>query len=162
MPRLGKSIGIVGSEAAKFTPATEQAARELISRLLAGGAAVVSGGCHLGGIDSWAAEAGRELGLAVVEFLPQRRSWSGGYRERNERIAEKSSEVHCITVAELPAGYDGMTFEWCYHCKSKRHVKSGGCWTAKFARRIGRAGGIWVIQPDGGVVLESTWERRRA
>ncbi len=62
-------MGIVGSEKAKFTPFTQGVARLLIRRLLVEGKAtgVVSGACHLGGIDVWAAEVGKMLGLEVVE-----------------------------------------------------------------------------------------------
>ena len=132
-------IGIVGHEAAKFTPDTEAAAREIIRMLLESpDAVVVSGHCHLGGIDIWAEEIADALGREKLIFPPKNLRWSGGYKERNILIAQNSHIVHCIVVATLPAGYDGMRFEGCYHCNTPDHVKSGGCWTAKYARRLGR------------------------
>lgn len=128
-------VGIVGSEAAKFTPETAAKAKALIRTLLSapGVTEVVSGGCHLGGVDIWAEEIGLELGLVVTVHYPRVRSW-WAYKERNLKIAE-ADEVHCITVKELPAGYTGMRFSHCYHCHTNDHVKSGGCWTMKKARK---------------------------
>ena len=65
-------VGIVGHEAAKFTPETEHAARQIIRTLLATpDAIVVSGACHLGGIDVWAEEIADAMD-AVSESLHQR------------------------------------------------------------------------------------------
>jgi len=148
-------IGIVGSEAAKFTQTTEAAAKEIIrSHLgLELGLKVVSGGCHLGGIDLWAEEIGRDVCATwPLVYLPERRSWDGGYKQRNIEIAKKSDVVHCITVKELPDSYSGMKFKSCYHCNTDDHVKSGGCWTALYAKKLGKPAFRWVIAADG------TWE----
>lgn len=158
------NIGIVGSEGKKFTPTTENAARDLIRSLLrtqvpseipaATRNVLVSGGCHLGGIDIWAVEEAKKMGFdgvdGIKEHLPQTRTWNGGYKERNELIAWDSQEVHCITLKELPPNYIAQGFKhYCYHCETNTHVKSGGCWTVKFARRIGKIGYVWVICADG-------------
>lgn len=140
-----KRIGIVGSEGAKFTVETKLLAQRQIALLLHGATEVVSGGCHLGGIDQWAAEIGRSAGLRVTEFIPKSLRWSGGYKERNIQIAEYADVVRCITVKELPPGYSGMRFKLCYHCGTDEHVKSGGCWTVKYAKSLGKKGGIIVI-----------------
>lgn len=134
---MSVAVGIVGHEAAKFTPAGERAARALIRALLTapGVTKVVSGGCHLGGIDIWAEEAGRELELEVAVYKPARRTWEGGYKQRNLQIAEASDVVHCLVVDRLPETYAGMRFAECYHCHRSDHVKSGGCWTMHRARR---------------------------
>jgi len=53
------NIGIVGHETAKFTAETEAKARAIIRHLLdheGTDDVLVSGGCHLGGIDIWAEE----------------------------------------------------------------------------------------------------------
>ncbi len=137
-------IGIVGSEEVKFTPAGKVAALEIIRRLLSepGVTEVVSGGCHLGGIDIWAEEIGRELGLTITVFKPVSFSWETGYKPRNLRIARGSDIVHCITVDRLPESFSGMRFPSCYHCHTSGHVKSGGCWTMKKAAR----GQLHVVQ----------------
>jgi hypothetical protein len=130
-------IGIVGSEEAKFTKEGKEAALRLIFKLVSDPEVteVVSGDCHLGGIDVWAEMITKELGKKFTAFTPVKRSWEGGYRPRNLRIAHRSDVVHCITVRRLPPGYDGMTFPVCYHCKTNTHIKSGGCWTMKRAKK---------------------------
>jgi len=138
-------IGIVGSEAAKFTSDTEAKARQTIRSLLSHGDIVVSGACHLGGIDIWAVEEAKSLGLEYEEFPPARRSWEGGYKQRNLKIAQNSDKVVCITVKELPPNYDGMRFKLCYHCGTNEHVKSGGCWTVKEAKKMGKPGEVIIV-----------------
>lgn len=143
-------IGIVGSEAAKFTPLTEARARAIIRTLLGPPevTGVSSGACHLGGIDIYAEEeAGRmgKLDRALI-FPPKRRTWEGGYKQRNLAIVSASDEVHCITLGALPEGYTGMRFDGCYHCGTTDHVKSGGCWTVKMARRAGKRGVLHVLR----------------
>lgn len=136
-------LGIVGSEAAKFTPETEAAARAAIREAILrhGATKVTSGGCHLGGVDIYAEEEAKALGIPFEAFLPKTLSWEGGYKQRNLKIAQ-ADLVLCITVKELPTSYKGMTFKGCYHCGTKNppHVKSGGCWTAWKCKRQ-----EWVI-----------------
>lgn len=139
------SIGIVGNEGAKFTSRTEELAREEIRRLIAPYDKVVSGKCHLGGIDVWSIEEARKMGKEVEEFPPASKSWENGYKPRNIKIAEASDTVVCIVVAEYPEHYDGMRFKWCYHCKSQDHVKSGGCWTRLYAEKIGKNGATLIV-----------------
>lgn len=140
-------LGIVGSEQAKFTPETEERAREVIRRYLASGRydGVTSGGCHLLGVDIFAREEANALGLDFTEFLPVEHSWDRGYKPRNMKIARLADEVICITVRELPPTYTGMRFKLCYHCKTDTHVKSGGCWTVKYAQSIGKKGEVIVV-----------------
>lgn len=132
-----KHIGIVGHEAAKFTAETEQKARAIIREILSEpGVVLVSGHCHLGGIDIWAEEEAISLGFSqerMLIFPPKKLQWEGGYKQRNLQIAQHSQIVHCIVVTELPETYTGMRFKSCYHCGTTTHVKSGGCWTAKRA-----------------------------
>lgn len=134
-------IGIVGAEAAKFTRKGEAQARAMIRWLIDQNnpELVISGGCHLGGIDSWAIQEARARGIRTRICLPARRSWKH-YRKRNARIAAGSDAVYSITVDALPRGFRGMRFDLCYHCNSRDHVKSGGCWTAKYARKLGKTG----------------------
>ncbi len=141
-------IGIVGHEAKKFIPYTEQMARELIRQLLEPADSVlVSGHCHLGGIDIWAEEIAKALGAfdPALIFAPKNQHWSTGYKPRNQQIAETAAVVHNIVVARYPEGYADLRFEdeqtglpYCYHCKTDQHVKSGGCWTAKYAKELGK------------------------
>lgn len=141
-------IGIVGSEAAKFTSVTEARARAFIRSLLSPGDVVISGGCHLGGIDIWAVEEAAKLGLETIEHKPAKLQWEGGYKQRNLKIARDSDLVVCITVKELPPTYKGMRFPGgCYHCgtPAEHHVKSGGCWTMKMAKKMGKETKLWIV-----------------
>lgn len=139
-------IGIVGSEEIKFTSKGRANAELLIVDILAqhGVAEVVSGKCHLGGIDIWAAEFGAAMGLQVTEYAPKANSW-WAYKERNLQIASRSDIVYCITVDRLPDDYHGMRFGLCYHCGNATHVKSGGCWTMKQAIKMGKLGKLCVV-----------------
>jgi hypothetical protein len=146
---MSYAVGIVGAEAAKFTPQTEALAREAIRRVLVDRQAtkVISGGCHLGGIDTWAIEEGSTiLGLDYEIWAPKHLRWApGGYKARNMIIAERSDEVVCIVVREYPPTYAGMTFPSCYHCNTEDHVKSGGCWTMHRARHLHKPGRLIII-----------------
>lgn len=141
-------LGIVGSEGAKFTEETEQKARELIRSQLMSGKwdVVISGACHLGGIDIWAVEEAKKIGLDFVEYPPKTLSWETGYKPRNIKIATFSDKVICITVKTLPSNYAGMVFAFCYHCKSTNHIKSGGCWTVKYAKSLGKPTEVLVVE----------------
>lgn len=139
---MGRILGIVGAEGAKFTAATEMRARNAIRALLEeeGVTGACSVECHLGGIDTWAHELADRLDVPFTPFPPRIRSWEGGYKQRNMQIAEHATEVICIAVRELPADYIGKRFALCYHHRDQRkddvpaHVKSGGCWTTWYAR----------------------------
>lgn len=140
-------LGIVGSEKSKFTEETKYAARAAIGTLLLDyfPSKVVSGGCHLGGIDDWGIELAKASGIETLEFLPSKKTWSGGYRERNIKIAETADIVVCITVRSYHSEYSGMRFKLCYHCGVDSHIKSGGCWTMKYAQKLGKEGRLIVI-----------------
>ena len=140
-------LGIVGSEGAKFTPETEDLARRYIRFFIHRHQPthVVSGKCHLGGIDIWAVQEARWLGCEIIEHPPLNLQWSTGYKPRNIQIAKNSDHVVCITLKELPIHYRGMRFKLCYHCGTKDHIKSGGCWTVKYAKTIGKTGEIVTI-----------------
>ena len=143
------TLGIVGHEAAKFTPDMQARARAAIAAAIQahGATKVVSGACPMGGVDIWAIEEATLLGVATEEFAPTVHAWQSargiGFMQRNIQIAEASDVVLCVVVKELPPTYTGMRFPLCYHCKTSDHVKSGGCWTALYAQRLGK-GAEWV------------------
>lgn len=139
-------LGIVGASASAWTTEGEAEARDLIRVCLSAPlvSKLVSGGCHRGGVDKWAAEIGRELGLPVTEFLPKVYSWTQGFRPRNIQIAERSDFVHSITVAQMPEGSQ-VRGEACFHCGVTDHQRSGGCWTVRYARTISKPAHVHVI-----------------
>lgn len=129
-------VGIVGHAADKFIPQTKELAFQIIhDLLLPPNVVLVSGHCHLGGIDIWAESIARSLKRDMIIYPPKDRSWSTGYKPRNLLIANRSDIVHCIVAKEYPPNYSGMRFNRCYHCGTSDHVKSGGCWTALKCRR---------------------------
>lgn len=143
------NIGIVGHESAKFTAVAEGRAREIIRQLLSPpGTVLVSGHCHLGGIDMWAEEEADRMGRDKIIYPPEHRDWTRGYKPRNILIAQASNVVHNIVVAAYPPGYRGMRFEFCYHCRTKEHIKSGGCWTAHEAERLGKLAYWHIIREN--------------
>jgi hypothetical protein len=140
-------LGIVGSEKAKFTPVTEAMARRAIrgAILTFQATKVCSGRCPIGGIDIWAVEEAVSLlgPGSGIEFPPTKHQWAGkgGYQERNIQIAQTSDVVVCFTVAKLPETYVVKGWEYyCYHCGTDKHIKSGGCWTTRHARSLGKTG----------------------
>lgn len=144
-------IGIVGSEAAKFTAETEAKAREIIRSLLSPADAILcSGHCQLGGVDIFAEEEAQALGRFDPQYIfpPRQLNWTFGYKPRNLQIARESDVVYCLTLKELPPTYQGMRFEACYHCAGSDrppHVKSGGCWTVLQAIKRGKPGEWRII-----------------
>lgn len=139
-------IGIVGSEAAKFTQDNREIARTIIRVFLEKADEACSGECHLGGIDKWTHEIADDLGIPFTGFPPKARNWNE-YKRRNIQIADFATRVVCITVRELPPNFIAGGWEhYCYHCKTDTHIKSGGCWTVKYAReKLGKPGEIIVI-----------------
>jgi hypothetical protein len=146
-------LGIVGAEAAKFTEYGQARAKlniqYLIDRFEPTG--ISSGACHLGGADIWAEEAADYNGLEKFIYPPKYLTWKY-YQARNIQIAEKSDIVVCLAVDKYPPDYVGMRFEYCYHCvrlNEPDHIKSGGCWTTKYARvKLGKEGRLVVINNE--------------
>lgn len=141
-------LGIVGHEAAKFSPQMRLRAHTTILGIIQGWTepiTVVSGKCPLGGVDIWAVERARAKGIPVVEYPPIINSWAGGFKPRNIQIATLADIVHVLVVKELPSVYTGMKFPLCYHCGSTTHIKSGGCWTAKHAQSLGKPAIWWEL-----------------
>lgn len=137
-------IGIVGHEQNKFTRDGRQKARDIIFDLTKEHCTVISGHCHLGGVDIWAEEIAQARGRPLVIHAPTILKWDGGYKQRNLKIAEDSDIVHVIVVREYPENWTGYRCKECYHCRSARHVKSGACWTAWKAIAMGKEA-VWHI-----------------
>jgi hypothetical protein len=136
-------IGIIGNGADKFTSITELHAKTIIRSLLSREDIVVSGHSPVGGVDIWAEEIGVEVGAAMDIKAPESPYWEGafgkaGYKARNLDIARSSDELHVIVAATYPLTYKGRKFPMCYHCGKNDHVKSGACWTAKEAIKLGK------------------------
>lgn len=153
-------LGIVGHAADKFTPVTEDLARRAIRGAIIhyGATKVVSGACPMGGIDVWAIEEAKKLGVDTLEFPPAVNRWEGtkdqpGFHQRNMQIAEASDIVISFVLTEFPLGFDARKFPFCYHHSDQKewhsahpHIKSGGCYTVKYARSIGKVGKTIILR----------------
>jgi len=127
---------------------------------------LVSGGCPEGGVDIWAEEIADKLGISKEIYKPEVNQWddevhkipfnkdevekhnidiSGlkfdgyyyyqvykrkGYKSRNIQIAEACDVLYCI-VPHVPLAK-------CKHCGEKGHPSNGGCWTMKYAKKLGK------------------------
>lgn len=80
--------------------------------------------------------------LRLLRFPENIRRLRGSESDTHQR----SGVVVCIVVTQFPEGYKGMRFPYCYHCKTNSHIKSGGCWTVKYAKeKLGKRGYIIEI-----------------
>ncbi len=142
------NLGIVGPEGNRFGVETTRLAVQAIHDLIVKHRAtcIVSGHCPKGGVDLFAEEVAEELKMERLIYAAAVDSWDapGGYRARNLKIARNSDLVAVVTLREAPPWLrgEGVRLEECYHCgiERPRHVRSGGCWTAKRAKRA-----EWVI-----------------
>lgn len=143
-------IGIVGHGADKFTDNGKLTAQSLIRNLLHSANVVVSGHSPMGGVDIWAEEIAREMGIETDIKAPRQQSWDGeyGYKARNIDIARCSDEVHVILIDKYPPGYRGRRFDHCYHCHKGDHVKSGGCWTGHRAEQMGKKAHFHILRNE--------------
>lgn len=154
--------GIVGNGADKFMADHAVMIGQLITRLLSDppGQVLVSGRSPVGGIDVWAEDIAKILGVPTCIYPPKTNTWSTGYKLRNLQIAEQSDRLHVIVAANYPPGYRGRWFSLCYHCARRArenpgtywtpHVKSGGCWTAIEVEKRGKPV-TWHVVGESGI-----------
>jgi len=137
-------IGIIGHGTDKFTLDSQRRATgeiwNIFSKYKCKNLVLVSGHSPVGGIDIWAESVAKEIGLNIDLKIPKQKQWDAayGFKQRNLDIAKDSDILHVILVDKYPPNYKGMKFKICYHCKTSDHVKSGACWTAKEARKLGK------------------------
>lgn len=110
-------LAIVGSTT--FADAWDDEVREIIGDHLdrLHPVLVISGGAL--GVDSWAVDEAKALGIPTREYLPEHRRWAPtGFKARNILIATNCT--HLLRV----------------YCPHGRTYGSG--WTADYAERLGR------------------------
>jgi hypothetical protein len=133
-------LGIVGAGADKFTEIGKTRCKKKIEDIILRSKpdVVISGGSPVGGVDIWAEEIAKTLGVETCIYKPKINQWDpkGGYgfRARNLDIAKNSDVVVVLVVDSYPPDYKGKKFDTCHHCINNPfidewHVKSGGCWT---------------------------------
>ncbi len=75
------------------------------------------------------------LGLTICPC--KNKEWEpNGFKERNIKIANSCDELICIA--------SHYKTEKCYHCKDD-HQRTGGCWTMKYAKKLGKPTRLYVV-----------------
>ena len=160
--RVKTKIGIIGNGSDKFTPHGATIAKAVIVEILMANhkPVLMSGHSRMGGIDIWAEEIATQLGHEKDIKAPKTESWGGdyGYKERNLDIARSSDYLYVIVADSYPPDYNGQTFlkdgrQYCYHCNTFNHVKSGACYTRKLFEKAKSKLGVTVIIPNVGNVV---------
>jgi hypothetical protein len=136
-------VGIIGHRADKFTDFSRSKAVVKIYEILRTmkeGDVLISGRCPMGGIDLLAEQRAIVSGIKLDIKAPRQYKWDAeyGFKQRNLDIARDSDVLYVILVDKYPPNYIGRRFKKCYHCNTSDHVKSGACWTAKQAERMGK------------------------
>ena len=112
---------------------------------------VVSGHCPRGGVDIWAEEVADELEIKKEIYSAPANQWDDkieithhnfdnasltevrqtlkGFKSRNIQIAEASDVLYCLSPKANSV---------CIHCKTTGHLKNGGCWTLRYAEKLGK------------------------
>ncbi len=118
-------VGIVGSDGRKFDKLSEKKARDRISQIIAYeiishphmNIVIVSGHCHLGGIDIFAEEIANKFEISMIPYPPNNLRWEpDGFKARNMRIAQKSDILYVLS-----------NDDW-----------NGGMWTGNYAKKLGK------------------------
>ena len=143
-------IGIVGHASDKFTIngmlKAQEAIYDIFSKHIHDKPIIVSGNCPLGGVDLWAEEAAKLARLQTDIKSPKQHQWDAeyGFKQRNLDIAKDSDIIYVILSDSFPPEYNKKKFPYCYHCKTDQHIKSGGCWTAHQAIKMGKKA-EWIV-----------------
>lgn len=74
--------------------------------------------------------------LTVYKALDK--TWDGewGFKKRNMAIAKQCDELICFTTKTITRK--------CYHCNLD-HQRTGGCWTMKYAKSLGKRTRLYVV-----------------
>jgi len=130
---------------------------------------LISGHCPKGGVDIWAEEIADFYKINKEIYKPDVNQWDDirgrsedwefgkprhpiikkGYRSRNIQIAKACDVLYCIVpkvklsamLIDTKLTRDNM----CIHCEKARHSTNGGCWTMKYARKLGKETHLIVI-----------------
>jgi hypothetical protein len=166
-------VAIVGPQEDKWLPEQKVRVKQAITTILyqyqfEKELIMVSGGCPLGGVDIWAEEVAKERGVNTDIFKPDINQWEDkieyenfpmydgkavdyevifkGFKSRNIAIAKNCDVLYCIVPKVLSVTTDKSTHKYCKHCNSFNHPNNGGCWTMKFAKKIGKETHLVIVE----------------
>lgn len=128
---------------------------------------LISGACPKGGVDIWAEEIADINHIKKQIFNPEVNQWNDkvecngkeftsnhihkvlmGYKSRNIKIAEACDVLYCV----VPHNRIGLNLTpynpicYCKHCDVWGHPTNGGCWTMKYAKKLGKETHLIVIE----------------
>ena len=130
---------------------------------------LVSGHCPKFGVDIWAEEVADKLGIKKEIYAPEVNQWEDkifpsfgmpsvedkkqkGYRSRNIDMAKVCDICYCIVPragkGQIVDVSDARKYNrniYCIHCKEFGHPTNGGCWTMKYAEKLGKEVHLAVI-----------------
>jgi len=131
-------VAIVGSSGGKLDSYEKFGAMKAIIKIIKEhqNPTLISGRSPLGGIDVLAEMYADEFKIPKLIFPPVTENWEG-YKNRNLAIAAECDVLYCITTRRKKI--------FCYHCKDGSHEKSGGCWTMKKAKEMGKPTKLIVL-----------------
>jgi hypothetical protein len=163
-------VAIVGPQEDKWLPYLKDRAKQVIEVILIQyqferDLTIVSGGCPLGGVDIWAVELAKQRGINTDVIKPDVNQWEDryateyenqyipvpilkGFKSRNIAIAKDCDVLYCI-VPNAMIGFNVVSFNpkcFCKHCKVWKHPTNGGCWTMKYANKIGKETHLVVVE----------------
>jgi len=90
---------------------------------------IVSGGAE--GVDSHAVLVAVLNQIKTNVFKPKTKDWEG-YKDRNLEIIKECDRLYNIVIRSQTDDH------YCYHHNTKKHERSGGCWTEMKAREQGK------------------------
>jgi hypothetical protein len=101
---------------------------------------IISGGAT--GVDDIAEKIAKRKGIKTKIFHPQVNRWYDagnkiGFKSRNLMIATECDALICIPKRTQSKS--------CYHCHAITHEVTGGCWTAKIAKKLGK--NVKIVEP---------------
>lgn len=98
---------------------------------------IISGGAK--GVDEIAIGIAKTLNFETEIFKPLKPE-KEYYRKRNQLIAENCDVLHCFSIP--------VRTKKCYHHDPPQdHERTGGCWTYKMARELGKSCHL-LVTPD--------------
>lgn len=133
-------VAFVGADSSKWDQRTETVVRLKIRNIMRyymsaypNAFIPISGHSPKGGVDIWAEEIAKELGLEMKIFAPNVFAWEvkekNGYKKRNIMIAEE-----CDVLFVFSPSINGKV------------VWNGGLWTANYAENLGKKVHRFVIE----------------
>jgi hypothetical protein len=130
------NIGIVGTS--YLEPVEEDRVKQFIEDVVRGNpdCKIVTGDAETG-VDYLVRMWTPRHMLRVHGSIVKNWGESGGFKDRNIKIAEDADIIYSITTKTKNTP--------CFHC-NQAHQRTGGCWTLKYAKeKLGKNGEVLIV-----------------